>query len=70
MKTETVEARAVKIAAKIMQAAVFREFGEWAKGGDYFGYAMLARRLTEILGEPVDVDESKADEPIFSKTLD
>ena len=50
--------------------AVFREFGEWAKGGDYFGYAMLARRLTEILGEPVDVDESKADEPIFSKTLD
>ena len=50
--------------------AVFREFGEWAKGGDYFGYAMLARRLTEILGEPVEVDESKADEPIFSRTLD
>lgn len=40
------------------------------KGGDYFGYAMLARRLTEILGEPVEVDESKADEPIFSRTLD
>lgn len=37
---------------------------------DYFGYAMLARRLTEILGEPVEVDESKADEPIFSRTLD
>lgn len=50
--------------------AVFREFGEWAKGGEYFGYAMLARRLTEILGEPVEVDESKADEPIFSRTLD
>lgn len=50
--------------------AVFREFGEWAKGGEYFGHAMLARRLTEILGEPVEVDESKADEPIFSRTLD
>lgn len=49
--------------------AVFREFGEWAEGGDYFGYAMLARRMTTIMGEPVDVDESGADEPIFGKTL-
>ena len=28
--------------------AVFREFGEWAKGGDYFGYAMLALSLIHI----------------------
>lgn len=48
---------------------VFRKFGEWAEGGDYFGYAMLARRMTEIMGEPVDVDESEADEPIFGETL-
>lgn len=49
---------------------VFREFAAWAEGGDWFGYNMLARRMTEILGEPVDVDESEADEPIFGKTLD
>lgn len=49
---------------------VFREFASWAEGGDWFGYNMLARRMTAILGEPVDVDESGADEPIFGKTLD
>lgn len=47
----------------------FRKFGEWAEGGDYYGYAMLARRLSVLLGEPVDVDESEATEPIFGKTL-
>lgn len=50
--------------------AVFREFAEWAEGGDWFGYNMLARRMSDILGEPVDVDESDAKEPIFGKTLD
>ena len=49
---------------------VFRQFNEWAEGGDWYGYNMLARRMTDILGEPVDVDESGADEPIFGKTLD
>ena len=49
---------------------VFRQFNEWAEGGDWFGYNMLARRMTDILGEPVDVDESDAKEPIFGKTLD
>lgn len=49
---------------------VFREFGAWAEGGDYFGYARLARELERIFHTPVDVDESEAVEPIFSKTLD
>ena len=49
---------------------VFRQFNEWAEGGDWFGYNMLSRRMTDILGEPVDVDESDAKEPIFGKTLD
>lgn len=49
---------------------VFRQFNEWAEGGDWFGYNMLAWRMTDILGEPVDVDESDAKEPIFGKTLD
>lgn len=49
---------------------VFRQFNEWAEGGDWFGYAMLARRMEAILGEPVDVDESGASEPIFGETLD
>lgn len=40
---------------------VFRQFNEWAEGGDWFGYNMLARRMTDILGEPVDVDESDAE---------
>lgn len=48
---------------------VFRDFAEWAEGGDWFGYNMLARRMTEILGEPVEVDESGADEPVFSAEL-
>ena len=39
------------------------------EGGDYYGYALLARRLSAILGEPVEVDEQDADEPIFSHTL-
>lgn len=50
--------------------AVFRTFGEWAEGGDYFGYAMLARALEGIFHTPVDVDESGAVEPFFSETLD
>ena len=48
----------------------FRKFGEWAEGGDYYGYALLARQLSAILGEPVEVDERNAGEPIFSNTLD
>lgn len=49
---------------------VFREFGEWAEGGDYFGYARLARELERIFRTPITVDESQAREPIFSQTLD
>lgn len=49
---------------------VFREFGAWAEGGDYFGYALLARELEHIFRTPITVDESDAREPIFSDTLD
>lgn len=49
---------------------VFREFGSWAEGGDFFGYAVLARELERIFHTPVGVDESDAREPFFSKTLD
>lgn len=47
----------------------FREFGEWAKDGDYYGYKMLARRISGIIREPVDVVEEENGEPIFGKTL-
>lgn len=50
--------------------AAFRKFGEWAEGGDYYGYAMLAREMERIFHTPVDVDDREAVEPIFSKTLD
>lgn len=50
--------------------AAFRTFGEWAKDGDYYGYAMLAREMERIFHAPVDVDDSEAIEPIFGKTLD
>ena len=49
---------------------VFREFGAWTEGGDYFGYALLARELEHIFRTPITVDESDAREPIFSDTLD
>lgn len=47
----------------------FREFGTWAEDGEYFGYAKLARVLEQIVHTPVEVDESRAEEPIFSETL-
>ena len=56
-----------RVAAKTKEN--FREFGEWAKDGDYYGYKLLARRLSDILGEPVDVEEEAGSEPIFGKTL-
>lgn len=50
--------------------AAFRKFGEWAEGGDYYGYALLAREMERIFRTPVDVDDGEAVEPVFSKTLD
>lgn len=47
----------------------FREFGTWAEDGEYFGYAKLARVLEQIVHTPVEVDESRAAEPVFSETL-
>ena len=48
---------------------VYREFGEYAKDGDYYGYKVLADRMTQIMHTQIDVDESEADEPIFGDSL-
>ena len=48
----------------------YRDFGNWAKDGDYYGYHKLARDMSAITREEWTVDESEASEPIFGKTLD
>jgi hypothetical protein len=50
--------------------AVYREFGERAKDGDWYGYMMLAQEMSRILRSEMVVDESEADQPIFGVTLD
>lgn len=68
--------RALKFGAERISEAVkgaeenFRKFGEWGEGSDCYRYALLVRQLSAILGEPVEVDERNAGEPIFSNTLD
>ena len=47
----------------------FRQFGEYTKDGEYYGYAILAREISQILHDEVVVDTSGAAEPIFGKTL-
>lgn len=47
----------------------FRQFGECTKDGEYYGYAVLARKIGQIIHDTVEVDTSRATEPIFSKTL-
>lgn len=39
----------------------------WAQ--EYYGYAVLARKIGQIIHDTVEVDTSRATEPIFSKTL-
>lgn len=48
----------------------YRDFGNWAKDGDYYGYHKLARDMSVILRTEMMVDESEAPEPIFGRTLD
>ena len=48
----------------------YRDFGDWAKDGDYYGYHKLARGMSAILRTEMTVDESEASEPIFGRTLD
>lgn len=48
----------------------YREFGEMARDGDYYGYQRLAREMSRILRSDMVVDESEADEPIFGTSLD
>lgn len=47
----------------------FRQFGECTKDGEYYGYAVLARKIGQIIHDTVEADTSGATEPIFSKTL-
>ena len=39
------------------------------KDGEYYGYAVLARKIGQIIHDTVEVDTSGATEPIFGKTL-
>lgn len=47
----------------------FRQFGECTKDGEYYGYAVLARKIGQIIHDTVEVDTSGATEPVFGKTL-
>lgn len=47
----------------------FRQFGECTKDGEYYGYAVLARKIGQIIHAEVEVDTSGATEPVFGKTL-
>lgn len=47
----------------------FRQFGECTKDGEYYGYAVLARKIGQIIHDTVEVDTSGATEPIFGKAL-
>jgi hypothetical protein len=49
--------------------SVYREFGVYAKDGDYYGYDLLARKMSQILHTPMSVYADGADEPVFGKTL-
>ena len=39
------------------------------KDGEYYGYAVLARKIGQIIHDTVEVDTRGATEPIFGKTL-
>ena len=47
----------------------FRQFGECTKDGEYYGYAVLARKIGQIIHDTVEVDTSGATEPVFGKTM-
>lgn len=47
----------------------FRQFGECTKDGEYYGYAVLARKIGQIIHDTVEVETSGATEPVFGKTL-
>lgn len=57
---------------KVMEAATenYRMFREYADSGDYYGYTILARKMSQILHCPCDVVSAGADRPIFGDTLD
>ena len=48
---------------------VYRQFGDYAADGDYYGCKMLADRMGQILHTDVSVEEEKNAEPIFGDSL-
>lgn len=48
----------------------YRHFRERADEGDYFGYDLLARKLSQILRSPCTVQDGGAKAPVFGETLD
>lgn len=58
--------------ARIMEEANanYEQFRDCADDGDYYGYALLARKMSQILHSPFDVVEDEAERPIFGKTID
>lgn len=45
----------------------FRQFGECTKDGEYYGYAVLARKIGQIIHDTVEVDTSGATEPVSER---
>lgn len=44
----------------------FRQFGDWAKDGDYYGYERLRRAVEQITGENVRIVDEEDNAPVFS----
>lgn len=45
----------------------FRQFGECTKDGEYYGYAVLARKIGQIIHDTVEVDTSGQTEPVSER---
>lgn len=47
----------------------FRHFGDYAESGDFYGYQALAKRLEQLLHEPVEVVEEPGKAAVFGDSL-
>lgn len=58
--------------ACVMREAVanYEQFRDWSDSGDYYGYTLLANKMSQILHSPCDVVTEEADTPFFGDTLD
>jgi hypothetical protein len=68
----TVQGFGVERVACVMKEATgnYSQFRDYADSGDYYGYAKLAQKVSQILHADCDVVSTEADTPIFGKTLD